>query len=361
MDRFYLEWERGTQLAAAYCMQGDPVDVFYEYDANGLRTRKTVDNINTIYLYIGSTLVRQVTGNETLCFSYGADGAPLGFTYNGTPYYYVTNLQGDVVAITDATGTIVVQYTYDSWGKLLMTSGTLASTIGKANPLRYRGYYYDNETELYYLQSRYYDPCLGRFISPDSLLVAGNYLTGLNRYAYCNCNPVMYSDPTGREISNGIGSTILKAFGDLFMIVSGVPFSDQFIITANCYSAADYLYIALIIYEGKNKRRKSFSVCRSFQDKEICTIVARYYTWVPETYSEDRIAMEIYAHTFVYYASGEDLYALKQLIGYDIENGALLCRLIDYIRGRADPIDIGRDPFPQEAFTKLYSYIWEKY
>ena len=99
----------------------------------------------------------------------------------------------------------MVEYTYDSWGKLISITGSLASTIGVKNPLRYRGYYYDTETSLYYLQARYYDPDTGRFISPDALLVAGNdYIQGMNRYAYCYNNPVMYSDPTGYETTKNV-------------------------------------------------------------------------------------------------------------------------------------------------------------
>ena len=92
----------------------------------------------------------------------------------------------------------MVEYTYDSWGELISITGSLASTIGVKNPLRYRGYYYDTETSLYYLQARYYDPDTGRFICADTLLIAGNdYIQGINRYAYCYNNPVMYVDPTG--------------------------------------------------------------------------------------------------------------------------------------------------------------------
>lgn len=122
---------------------------------------------------------------------------PYGFTYNGTSYFYLLNLQGDVIGIYDGNGDIVVQYTYDSWGKLISITGSLAETIGVKNPLRYRGYYYDTETGLYYLQSRYYDPETCRFINADSLLVAGDYLQGTNMFAYCLNNPVMYVDPSG--------------------------------------------------------------------------------------------------------------------------------------------------------------------
>ena len=116
---------------------------------------------------------------------------------NGTIYYYVTNLQGDVVAILDSSGNEVVEYTYDAWGKLLTTTGTLADTLGQHNPLRYRGYVYDPETALYYLQSRYYDPQLGRFINADAFVSTGQGLLGYNMFSYCNNNPVMYADSTG--------------------------------------------------------------------------------------------------------------------------------------------------------------------
>lgn len=96
---------------------------------------------------------------------------------------------------------MVVRYNYNAWGMLFSITGSLASTIGAVNPLRYRGYYYDTETSLYYLQSRYYDPETCRFISADAYIVAGNYLTGTNMFAYCMNNPVMYSDPSGYKAS----------------------------------------------------------------------------------------------------------------------------------------------------------------
>ncbi|MBO4479462.1 MAG: RHS repeat-associated core domain-containing protein [Clostridia bacterium] len=115
----------------------------------------------------------------------------IGLEINGVPYYYVRNLQGDVTKIIDGSGNVVVEYTYDSWGKVYSVTGTLASTVGAKNPIRYRGYYYDTETELYYLNSRYYDPELGRFISPDVGTEGGNL------YAYCQNDPVNRSDPSG--------------------------------------------------------------------------------------------------------------------------------------------------------------------
>ncbi len=180
----------------------------FKYDSSGIRTSKTVNGTQTKYTYIGTTLVSQKTGNEVINFAYSAGGAPYGFTYNGVSYFYLLNLQGDVIGIYDSTGTIVVQYLYDSWGKLISITGSLADTIGVKNPLRYRGYYYDTETSLYYLQSRYYDPETCRFINADSLLIAGDYLQGTNMFAYCLNNPVMYVDPTGYAcvcITNRVG------------------------------------------------------------------------------------------------------------------------------------------------------------
>ena len=118
---------------------------------------------------------------------------------NNKFYYYIYNLQGDVIALADAsTGKLVVTYTYDAWGKLVEFEDTTANSVGTQNPFRYRGYYYDTETKLYYLQTRYYDPDTGRFINADAF--ASTDISGVlstNMFAYCENNPVMRSDPTG--------------------------------------------------------------------------------------------------------------------------------------------------------------------
>ena len=100
----------------------------------------------------------------------------------------------DIIALLDRWGKCVVEYTYDAWGKVLSVTGSMAGSVGKDNPLRYRGYYYDQETGLYYLQSRYYDPETGRFISADGVNML---LSGEQAYTYCGNNPVNRSDPMG--------------------------------------------------------------------------------------------------------------------------------------------------------------------
>ena len=97
-------------------------------------------------------------------FTYDETGIS-GAEYNGTKYSYVKNLQGDVIAIINARGGTVVEYKYDAWGNILSVTGSMASTLGAVNPFRYRGYYYDTESGFYYLQSRYYDPQVGRFLN----------------------------------------------------------------------------------------------------------------------------------------------------------------------------------------------------
>ena len=130
---------------------------------------------------------------EVLDFTYDTSGGPFSLTYNGTTYYYVVNLQGDVIRLVSGTGATVAEYEYDPYGRVISGTGTVV----EVNPLRYRGYYYDAETEFYYLQSRYYDPTICRFINADVLLNSGGGAIGYNQFQYCGCNPINNYDTTG--------------------------------------------------------------------------------------------------------------------------------------------------------------------
>ena len=171
----------------------------FTYDANGMRIKRSSGSSIYNYAYHGDQLTHMTYGNNELHFYYDASGRPLSVTYNGATYYYVLNLQGDVVAILDSNGTKVVGYSYDAWGRPLTRTGSMASTLGLHNPLRYRGYVYDQESGLYYLQSRYYNPEIGRFINADSLdyLGADGSPVSYNLFVYCMNNPVMGCDSTG--------------------------------------------------------------------------------------------------------------------------------------------------------------------
>ena len=185
-------WTQGRKLATA---KVGNTNISYTYDMAGVRSSKTVGSTTYKYTTLSGLVTRQTGGNATIDFVYDESNQPLAMKYNGKVYYYVLNAQGDVVRIVDGSRNVVASYSYDPWGKLLSSSGTLANV----NPLRYRGYYYDSETGFYYLQSRYYDPAIGRFINADSY--ASTDMVGLlstNMFSYCENNPVMRVDPTGK-------------------------------------------------------------------------------------------------------------------------------------------------------------------
>ena len=169
----------------------------YTYDADGMRIGRTNGTDTYSYIYNGSLLSQMTRNGRDMFFTYDAMGMPATLTYRGIVFFYVTNLQGDVMALMDEEGNIVVEYLYDAWGNLLSITGAMANTLGIWNPLTYRGYVYDHELEMYYLQSRYYDPMVGRFINADAYISTGQGLLGNNMYAYCNNNPMMYVDYSG--------------------------------------------------------------------------------------------------------------------------------------------------------------------
>ena len=204
---YTFTWQKGRQLASA---NDDTNSYQFIYNADGQRTWKTKNNSSTQYTYASGLLVSMTDGTNTLNFTYDPDGIALGVNLNGTDYYYLYNAQGDVIALYDSAGTVVTEYKYDSWGKLLSTTGSAASTIGLLNPLRYRGYFYDTDLGFYLLESRYYDPETGRFINADGVLdnrVEGNK----NLYAYCANDPINYCDENGRWLASMVAGAVIGA------------------------------------------------------------------------------------------------------------------------------------------------------
>ena len=196
-----LEWTKARKLARFGANT-------FEYNASGIRIKKN----DTVYTLAGTKILKETTGSNTITYYYGTGIAPVGFNYNGTDYYFRKNIQGDVVAIYDTEGDIVANYVYDAWGNHKIYDAnnnevTSTTHVGFINPIRYRGYYFDVETNLYYLQTRYYDPETGRFLNSDAIeYLAPEQLGGLNLYAYCNNNPVMFCDRNGNE---GVAMKIL--------------------------------------------------------------------------------------------------------------------------------------------------------
>ena len=180
---------RGHALTWKYIRQLASYDTLtFDYDASGIRTRKG----DITYVLDGSKILAETRPSGTIKYFYGMNGV-VGFEYNNVKYYYLKNVQGDITAIYDEAGNLKAEYEYDAWGNHVITLDV--DGIGSLNPFRYRGYYFDEETGLYYLQSRYYDAEVGRFINADGQLNSG--LLGKNLFANCLNNPVAYHDPEG--------------------------------------------------------------------------------------------------------------------------------------------------------------------
>lgn len=197
-DGTAFTWTKGRRLSGV--TKADGTAAAYTYNHHGQRASKTVGGVKHTYFYSGNLLIREKAGSLDMRFSYDSVGNPVSILYNDVEYYYVKNLQGDVIGLIDTAGTWVVEYSYDVWGNIRNVFGSMASTLGQDNPIRYRGYYYDNETKLYYVLSRYYSPELCRFISADVLepfVRDHENSVQYNLYVYCWNNPVNMFDGYG--------------------------------------------------------------------------------------------------------------------------------------------------------------------
>ena len=201
-QNYLFTWE-GRRLVSASTGYNFNSTYTYTYNDDGLRTSKTINGVTTNYIYSGTQLIAEERAGNITIYLYDASGSPIGMQYHSIyhaedewdVYWYEKNLQGDVVAVYDSDGTIHIEYNYTAWGYCTYTDYENSSAIN--NPFRYRGYYFDEGLNLYYLGSRYYDQNTGRFISADSYVSTGTGLLGYNMYAYCNNNPVMMVDHSG--------------------------------------------------------------------------------------------------------------------------------------------------------------------
>ena len=224
---YTFTWQNGRELASA--VKGSN-SVSYKYNTDGIRVSKIVNGILHEYTLDGNKVAREViyTGStnsysidEDLRYYYDANGYLSsidrfrydgGSSYTRIQYFAKTNLQGDVLALYSYSGstyTLAASYSYDAWGNVITATASNSSDIVNLNPFRYRSYYYDTELGMYYLNTRYYDPQVGRFINADGQLNDG--LLGYNLYAYCENNPVMYADRIGES-----GTLTLIGLGALF-------------------------------------------------------------------------------------------------------------------------------------------------
>ena len=202
-----LTWEKGRQLK-----KFDNIE--YTYNANGIRTSKTVNGIKHTYTLDGTKILRETWEGSTLVPLYDNEDSVCGILYNNVPYYFIKNLQGDVIAIVDKDAQTVARYSYDAWGVPEIKLDSSTCQIATINPFRYRGYYYDEEIGMYYLQSRYYDAGVGRFVNADVVINIGFVDSVLTNdiYTFCNNDPVNETD-----IDGAIISAVLKVVGRMIL------------------------------------------------------------------------------------------------------------------------------------------------
>ena len=275
----------------------------FAYNDAGLRISKTANDVTTHYVYDGDVLLAEYTNNETIVYIYDAFDSPIGFAYRSSSYsedtwdvyWYEKNLLGDIVAVYSSTGTKLVSYTYTAWGDFTTTyHNGGANTTAVKNNLTYRGYYYDSDLGMYYLQSRYYDPVVGRFISPDSLMSGVNgSLHGFNLYAYCFNNPVSYTDSEGNwpEWMEKVCEMIIKKYIE---------------ITSNVMEAVENIKEDIENYDKDN-------------DNESVVLEANYFSSYRGTFVI-RFPLEIaFSYGFILLGYGKDETSLKHEFGHKVQ------------------------------------------
>ena len=207
-NRYAATWSYGRRLTG---LSSGSEAFSYSYNADGIRTAKTVNGVKHTYALSGTTILNEEwTENgvqHLMMYVYDANGSPVGMVYRNSTmaanateeYLFVKNIQGDILHVYNSAGKKLVSYVYDAWGNIISTtySNGGGTSAARFNSFTYRGYYRDSETGMYYLNSRYYNPKMGRFISADAYVSTGQGLLGYNMYAYCGNNPVNRIDSEG--------------------------------------------------------------------------------------------------------------------------------------------------------------------
>ena len=231
-DGMEMTWLNGRKLTT---LQSGNDSISYKYDSNGVRTSKTVNGVEYTYEYLNGKLMHETRGEKVFDYCYDANGQLYAVSYkansstDAVTYYYAHNWRGDITSIYDGDGNMVAKYEYDDWGNVLTVTDannksiTDKNHIANLNPFRYRSYYYDSESGLYYLMSRYYDPVTHRFVNADGYFQSGDNILDTNMNAYCQNNPGIYIDTGGCFVTTvgfsgdctlfwGVNASICAAF-----------------------------------------------------------------------------------------------------------------------------------------------------
>ena len=275
-----LSWVNGRQLAS---YTDNDLSITYTYNKDGIRTQKKINNTITNYFTENNKIIFEQTGNNMIYYIRDEEGSLIGFKYNNTIYYCIKNMQEDIIGLTDSNHNLLCSYEYDSWGKLISikdNNGSIItdpSHIGYINPFRYRSYYYDNETKLYYLNSRYYNPEWGRFINCDNYLGIDKNILSYNFYLYAINNPVNNSDSNGnffgkvwswvKKKANQVANAVAKAVNKIVSTV--VSFQKRRTETVINYSTSnDDSPINITSFTSQSASTSSNKIINLYSNKE---------------------------------------------------------------------------------------------
>ena len=196
-----LSWANGRELQS---YQSADKTITYKYNKDGIRRKKIVNNVVTSYFVENDRIILEKTGGNMLYYIRDENNKLIGFRFNSTTYYYQKNFQDDIIGIYNNNFDLIASYEYDTWGKILSIKDNLGNAITDKNhiafknPFRYRSYYYDEETKLYYLNNRYYNPEWKRFLNADGIIGTAQNSVGYNLFTYVLNSPQNYEDSTGK-------------------------------------------------------------------------------------------------------------------------------------------------------------------
>ena len=297
----YLGWTIAYDMKNITTLLNSNYEINYAYNASGIRTSKVVTKNNstttTQYILDGTNIIKEIRSGEnntTLQYFYDSNNEIVGFTYNNVKYLYLKNFQNDIIGIVDSNNNIVVKYYYNAYGKIINKVDTSGINLSDINPFRYRGYYQDNETGWYYLNSRYYDVETLRFITMDDVdyLGASGSVLSYNLYSYCENNPINNSDSNGNNIITDFLKKLInfnKKTKLLTISRSLIAGSIDLVLAVLCIIPAFApVGDSMILLQGVKNIGKLFG--RSFVErvfkkvfsKKILKILFSFITWVIE-------------------------------------------------------------------------------
>lgn len=223
-------------------------DISYSYNDQGIRISKTVNNVTTYFQLEGNKITSLTKGNIHLYFRYDNNHQLIGLSDGDDEYYYIRDMLGNIHGIINSTGSYVVKYSYNAFGvpNISIQSGYQNNIVANNNPFMFKGYYYDDETGLYYCNYRYYYTLIARWISPDSFTYLNpQSLIGINLYSYCENNPIMYVDENGNF---ALLFTFLSIFGPSIFMNSAISMGGAAIeqIATNGWDLRDWDYQRLM-------------------------------------------------------------------------------------------------------------------